>query len=364
MRQYRFLDRRSFLLALVALCGCGKNEAPSVAKEAGSLPQAGPRAAGARQLSAGAEQGTNVPRVAVLVFGPRDSGGAGGPSSAVTLFRNRMAELGYLEGKTVVLEERYADGDSQRLTQLAREVVDGRPDVIVAIAAAATAAVHQATTTIPIVMAHAGNPVGSGLVQSLAHPGGNVTGTTSMVPDLGVKQVDILREMLPRLTKLAVLANPTNAATVPLLENVRDGARRFGVSLVVAEVAREEDFSRAFDQIRRARPDALLVMMEPFIGANQARLLDFVATNRLAASYDVGRELVRAGGLVSYGPVLQNHYALVADYVDRILKGASPGDLPVQQPTQFALVINLKTAKALGLAIPQSLLVRADEVIR
>jgi len=280
------------------------------------------------------------------------------------LLRDRLMELGYVEGKTILFEESYADGDPQRLTQLAQDIVASKPDVIVAIAAAATAAARQATSTIPIVMAHAGNPVGSGLVASLAHPGGNVTGTTSMTPDLGVKQVELLRELIPRLGKLGVLANPTNAGTPPLLTNVNEAARRFSISVVIAEVTRAEDFDKALGVLRDARPDALLVMMEPLIGINVARVLDFAATNRLPASYDVGREVARQGGLISYGPILTTHYALVADYVDKILKGVKPGDLPIQQPTQFALTINLKTAKALGITIPQSLLVRADDVIQ
>jgi putative ABC transport system substrate-binding protein len=304
-----------------------------------------------------------VPRVAVLMFGPRGVVQATAPKSAVSLFRDRLVELGYVEGKTILLEESYADGDPQRLTQLAHDIVASKPDVIVTIAAAATAAARQATSTIPIVMAHAGNPVGSGLVASLAHPGGNVTGTTSMIPDLGAKQVDLLRELVPRLAKLGVLANPTNAGTPPLLANVNEAARRFNISVVVAEVTRTEDFDKAFGVLRDARPDALLVMVEPLIGLNVAKVLGFAAMNRLPASFDVGREVARQGGLISYGPVLTTHYALVADCVDKILKGAKPGDLPIQQPTQFALVINLKTAKTLGIKIPQSLLLRADEVI-
>ncbi len=198
---------------------------------------------------------------------------------------------------------------------------------------------------------------------SLAHPGGNVTGTTSMTPDLGAKQVELLRELIPRLATLGVLANPTNAGAPPLLANATEAARRFNISVVVAEVTRTEDFDKAFGVLRDARPDALMVMMEPLIGLNVAKILDYAATNRLPVSFDVGREVARQGGLISYGPVLTTHYALVADFVDKILKGAKPGDLPIQQPTQFALVINLKTAKLLGIKIPQSLLLRADEVI-
>ena len=359
------MDRRAFLVVLIVACGCGPNEPPKKAANASRAPT-GAETPGGKQQSAALEPRTKIPRVAMLVFGTRDSSvvTSTGPSSAAMRFRDRLTELGYVEGKTILLEENYADGDPQRLTQLAHEVVQRKPDVIVAIAASATAAARQATSTIPIVMAHAGNPEGSGLVASLAHPGGNVTGTTSMVPELGVKQVELLRQLIPGLARLGVLANPTNAGTSPHLANVNEAARRFNISVVVAGVTRAEDFDQALGLLRDARPDALLVMVEPIIGMNRARVLDFAATNRLPASYDVGREFAREGGLISYGPILTTHYGLAADYVDKILKGAKPGDLPVQQPTQFALVINLKTAKALGLTIPQSLLLRADEVIR
>lgn len=302
----------------------------------------------------------------MLVFGSKSAGAATATGTAPIgkLFRDRLTELGYVEGKTILIEERYADGDPQKLTQLAHQIVESKPDVIVAIAASATAAARQATGTIPIVMAHAGSPVESGLVASLARPGGNVTGTTSMVPELGEKQVELLRQVIPGMSRLGVLANPTNAGTPTLLANVREAARRFNISISIAEVTRAEDFDKALGMLRDARPDALLVMIEPMIFLNRARVLDFAAENRLPASYDVGREIARQGGLISYGPVLMTHYALVADYVEKILKGAKPGDLPVQQPTQFALIVNLKTAKALGLTIPQSLLLRADEVIQ
>jgi len=360
------MDRRAFLVALIVAFGCSQNEAPKKAADANYATPAGAETRGGKQESASVEPKTNTPRVAMLVFGSRGSSSDSvtAVSSAPALVRDRLTELGYVEGKTILIEESYADGDLQRLTQLAREVVERKPDVIVAMAAAATAAARQATGTIPIVMAHAGDPVGSGLAASLAHPGGNVTGTTSMVPDLGAKQIELLRELIPGLAKLGVLANPTNAGAPPLLANVDKAARRFGISVVVAEVTRAEDFDKALGLLRDARPDALLVMIEPMIAMNRARVLDFAAANRLPASFDVGREIVRKGGLISYGPVLATHYALVADYVDKILKGAKPGDLPIQQPTQFALVINLKTAKSLGLTVPPSLLARADEVIQ
>jgi len=357
------MDRRGFLVALIFMCGCGPNEAP---RKAADATQALPAAAtpGSQKQSVGAA--TRIPRVTLLAFGTRDIGSATTTirEPVAMLFRNRMAELGYVEGTTILIEERYADGDPQRLTQLAHEIVEGKPDVIVTIAAAATGAARQATSTIPIVMAHAGNPVGSGLVASLARPGGNVTGTTSMAPELGLKQVELLRQLIPGLARLGVLVNPTNAGTAPLLATVGEEARRFNISVVVAEVTRAEDFDKAFGLLRDAHLDALFVMVEPLIGLHIAQVLDFAAANRLPASYDVGGGFVRRGGLISYGPVLATHYALAAEYVDKILKGANPGNLPVQQPTQFALAINLKTAKALGLTVPQSLLVRADEVIQ
>jgi putative ABC transport system substrate-binding protein len=357
------MDRRIFLFSLLGACGCGQNEAPKKhADQSSATSQAAETPPTNRPQSASAPRQTKIPRVSMLFFGDRTVGGLS--SSAPVLFRARLTELGYVEGKTIAVEERYADGDPQRLTQLAREIVESNPDVIVAFAASATAAARQATSTIPIVMLHAGNPVGSGLVSSLAHPGGNVTGTTSMVPDLGAKQVELLRQLLPGLARLGLLVNPTNAGVPPMLANVTETARRFNISVVVAEVTRSEDFDQALALIREARLDALLVAIEPLIFLNRARVLEFAASSRLPVSYDVGGEIVRQGGLISYGPVLVPHYPLAAEYVDKILKGAKPGDLPVHQPTQFALVINLKSAKALGLTIPQTLLQRADEVIQ
>jgi putative ABC transport system substrate-binding protein len=299
----------------------------------------------------------------MLFFGTRELPG-GTTSEGPALFRMRLTELGYVEGKSILVEESYADGDPQKLTELVREIVKSKPEVIVTGAFTATAAARDATSTIPIVMLHAGDPVGSRLVGSLSHPGGNVTGTTSMVPDLGAKQVELLRQLIPGLARLGVLLNPTNAGHSSALANVTDTAHLYNIRVVVAEVTRHDDFDKAFGILRGAHPDALLVMMEPLIGANRGSILEFAATNRLPASYDVGSEIVRQGGLISYGPLLLTHYAQGADYVDKIIKGADPGRLPVQQPTQFALTINLKTARSLGLTIPQSLLVRADEVIQ
>ena len=321
------------------------------------------RALGAAALLAGGwpasgQQASKIPRVALLLFGTRESYTT---FDGTALFRQRLRELGYVEGKSIQIEERYAEENAQRLNELARELVGSKVDIIVTPTVAATTAARQATSTIPIVMVHAGNPVGAGLIASLARPGGNVTGTTNML--LGGKQVELIRELVPRVAKLGVLINPTNAGAAPVLANMTDTARSFNIGLVVAEVTRAEDLPNAFTVLRNAQPDGLLVMVEALITANYARVLDFAASTRLPASYD-SNWIVWEGGLISYGPVLLEQYALAADYVDKILKGAKPGDLPVQQPTKFKLAINLKTAKALGLTISRELLLRADEVIQ
>jgi putative tryptophan/tyrosine transport system substrate-binding protein len=320
------------------------------------------RALAAGALIAGAspartQHQTRVPRVGVLYFGARENVVVAG----LPLFRQRLRELGYVEGKTILIEDRFADGNEQRLNELARELVDSRVDVIVASAVAAAAAARQATGTIPIVMLHAGNPIGAGLIASLARPGGNVTGTANLL--LGDKQLELIRQLVPRIAKLAVLVNPTNAGADPIIANITDAARSFRIGVVVVEVSRAEDFPGAFSELRRARPDALMVLVEPMIGSNSKQIIDFAASARLPAVYDFGG-MARRGGLISYSPVVLEHYTLAADYVDKILKGAKPADLPVQQPSKFELVINMKTAKELGLTIPQSLLLRADEVIQ
>ena len=294
------MDRQAFLLALMAAPGCSPSDAPKTAEDASRAAPIAGATPGGRQQPVSVDPATKIPRVAMLTFGPRGTGTATAISTApvTTLFRARLTELAYVEGTNIVIEENYADGDPTRLAQLAQEIVGRNPDVIVAIAAASTAAAHQATSTIPIVMAHAGNPVGAGWVASLAHPGGNITGTTSMVPELGIKQVELLRQLVPGLRRLGVLANPTDSGTSPHLANVNEAARRFNISVVVAEVTRAEDFDRALGLLRDARLDALLVMIEPRIFQNRKRVLDFAATTGLPASYDVGREVVRRARLV------------------------------------------------------------------
>ena len=299
-----------------------------------------------------------IPRVGILWFGSVDI-----PATALnrSVFLRRLAALGYVEGKTIVIEERFAKGNADRLGELARELVASKVDVIVTPAITASRAARQATSTIPIVMVHAGDPVGAGLIASLARPGSNVTGTTNL--SYSGKQIELMRELVPHASKLAILLNPTNAGARRYVTDAMEAGRKFDLNIAVAEVARVEDLPNAFAMIRNGRPDGLLVMADPFIGDQLAQVTAFAASARLPATYDQPN-MARAGGLVAYGPLLAEHYVMAAGYVDRILKGAKPADLPVEQPTRFELVINLKTAKALGLTVPQTLLVRADEVIQ
>ena len=215
---------------------------------------------------------------------------------------------------------------------------------------------RQATNTIPIVMVHAGDPVGAGLIATLARPGGNVTGTTNL--SLGGKHVELIRELVPRAVRVAILVNPNNAGARSYVADAMEAGRSFNLSIAVADVDREEGFPNAFAMIRNMRPDGLLVLSDALIGGHRAQVIAFAASARLPACYGQASN-VSDGGLVSYGPLLVEHYVMAAGYVDRILKGAKAADLPVEQPTKFELLINSKTATALGLTIPQSVIARA-----
>ena len=299
-----------------------------------------------------------IPRVGFLWFGSVSD-----PSSQRyrSAFRQRLAVLGYVEGKNILIEERWAEGNADRLGELARELVTNQVDIIVAPAVTASRAARQATRTIPIVMLHAGDPIGAGLISNLARPGGNVTGTTNL--SYAGKQVELMREIVPRAGNLTILLNPANAGASRYVTEIMEAAGRLNLSVAVVELTRVEDIPNAFAMIRDLRPDALLVMGDPFIGGHRAEVIAFAAGARLPTIYDVPN-LARDGGLIAYGPLMVEHYVIAAGYVDRILKGAKPADLPVEQPTRFELIINSKTANALGLKIPQSLMVRADEVIQ
>ena len=307
---------------------------------------------------ASGQQSTKTPHVGMLWFASPNNEFARRNSG---LFRQRMRELGYVEGKTIVIDERFAEGSQERLKELARELVHAKVDVIVTPAVAATIAARQATDTLPIVMLHAGNPIGSGLIASLARPGGNVTGTANL--PLGGKHVELMREVLPSMRRLAILINPTNPGAQPFVATMTEAARTTGIGVTLVEVSRLEDFPQAYVSIRNARADWLHVLDEPMISARRAEWVEFATSARLPLSSD-SEETVRMGGLISYAPLLTEHYVLAAVYVDKILRGAKPADLPVEEPTRYELTLNLKSAKALGLTIPQSVLLRAQQVVQ
>jgi putative tryptophan/tyrosine transport system substrate-binding protein len=261
-----------------------------------------------------------------------------------------------------VFENRNAENRLERLPELAADLVRLKVDIIAASGTLAPLAVKQATKTIPIVITAAGDPLGSGLVASLARPGGNVTGMSLMVPDLGAKRLELLKDVLPRFSRVAVLWNAANPYPALVFKETQAGGRTLGIEVQSLEVRGPEDFDRAFETVRRLRPDALITVEDPLTASYTTRIAEFTARQQLPSLHGI-REFVAAGGLMSYGANIADLFRRAAYYVDKILKGAKPADLPVQQPTKFELVINLKTAKALGLEVPATLLVRADEVI-
>ncbi len=276
---------------------------------------------------------------------------------------NALAEFGYVEGRNLIVEKRYADGDLTRLLPLARELVQAGADVIVTVASTAVQAAKDATTTTPIVMYGNFDPVALGVVASLARPGANVTGVL-IAPDgsLAGKRLELLKAAVPQARRIAYLSPPDDASTRLQAREVREAAEALGLELVVVAV-QGGDYARAFAAISAQRPAALFVGAHTSFVRDRAEIIALAAKHRLAATYE-WPEQVRDGGLMAYGTSQQKMYRRIASYVDRILRGAKPADLPVERPTQFELVINLRTAKALGLAIPQSLLLRADEVIQ
>ena len=283
---------------------------------------------------------------------------------SVEAFKQGLRELGWVEGKSFVLEVRYGEGKVERLSELARELVALKMDVIVTPADLSIAAIKRETQTIPIVMALSSDPVGAGFVASLARPGGNITGLSNISPELSGKRVELLREAVPGLSRLALLWNPEVRGAVLDYKEAASAARSLRVEVQSVEVSRAEDLDRAFSTITSWRAQALMLPgINPVGFANRAQIVSFAQRNRLPSMFPT-KEYVDSGGLMSYGPSLVDLFRRAAGYVDKILKGAKPADLPVQQPTKFELVINLKTAKALGLTIPQSLLGRADEVIQ
>ncbi|MFZ2075847.1 MAG: ABC transporter substrate-binding protein [Xanthobacteraceae bacterium] len=276
-------------------------------------------------------------------------------------FVQRLRELGWIEGRTVSIEYRWAEGRSDRYTEIAAEFVKLNVNVIDAVGNEAAIAAKQVTSVIPIVFAVAGDPVGTGLVASLARPGGNVTGLSLQFTDLAGKRLELFREVVPGLRRLAIMANISSHAAVLEMHEVQTTARTLGLEVSTLEIRRAEDISPAFEALK-SRADALYVCGDPLLNTNRIRLNTLAAAARLP-TMEPFREHVEAGGLMSYGANFPDLFRRSGDYVDKILRGAKPADIPVEQPTKFDLVINLTTAKALGLTVPPSLLARADEVI-
>jgi putative ABC transport system substrate-binding protein len=290
--------------------------------------------------------------------------GAATPASTsqwTAAFTQRLRELGWVEGRNVAIEYRWAEGRIERFAEIAAEFVRLKVDVIVTHSSPPVLAAKQATLVIPIVFATAGDPVGTGLVASLARPGGNVTGLSNQTGDLAAKRVELLREVIPRLGRLAILANTGNPAAVADMREVQTTARTLGLEVVTSEIRRAEDIAPAFEALT-GRADALYVVADALANTNRTRINTLALGARLPTMHGF-REYVESAGLMSYGPNLPDGFRRAADYVDKILRGAKPGDLPVEQPTKFDLVVNLTTAKALGLTIPESFLLRVDEVI-
>jgi putative tryptophan/tyrosine transport system substrate-binding protein len=281
----------------------------------------------------------------------------------IDAFLKKLRELGYVEGETIVIEYRWAEGQDERLPDLAAELVRTKPNVIVTTGTPGTLAAKRATSSIPIVFASSGNPINTGLVSSLARPGGNVTGFTISGPELEGRRLQLLKDAVPALARLAVLWNSANPGNIDFFQLIQAAAAALALKLGPAtDVRRLDDFNEAFSTLATAKPDAMIVLADRFLLAHRKEIVNFASTHRLPTMYAY-RAYVDAGGLMSYAPSDLDQFRRTAEYVDRILKGTKPADLPVQEPIKFELVINLKTAKALALTIPQALLSTADEVI-
>ena len=312
--------------------------------------------AGAWPLAAGAQQTGKLPTIGFL------GNSSSIESQRVAAFVQRLRELGWIDGRNLAIEYRWAEGRNERYAEAAAELLRLKVDIIVTVATPATLAAKQATTIIPIVFGAATDPIGTGLVQSLARPGGNVTGLSNQISDTSGKKLEFLREIVPSLRRLAILANPGNPAVLLDVVETQAAARKLGLEVTTSEVRRAEDITPAFDALVEAHADALYVCTDPLLNTYRVRVNTLALAARLPTIHGL-REYVEAGGLMSYGPNLPDLLRRAADFVDKILRGAKPADIPVEQPTKFDLVINLTTAKALGLTVPQSLLASADEVI-
>jgi len=303
----------------------------------------------------GAQQAGKVWRIGYLAGSPR--------VPQIDAFLQGLRDLGYINGQNAVIELKLAEGKVERLPELAAELVQWKPDVIVAAANVGGLAAKKATSNIPIVVVASHDGVKVGLFASLAHPGGNATGIESLAPDLDVKRLEFLKQAVPKLSRIALLYNSTDPGGAGHVEITRDTAQSLGFQIRPVEVRSAAEFDSAFSDIARDRPDALLVVTDPMVFANRERIIQFTIQQKLPAIFEF-KAFADLGGLMSYGPNMPAMWRRSAYYADKILKGAKPADLPIEQPTKFELIINAKSANAFGLAMPQALLLRADEVIQ
>jgi putative ABC transport system substrate-binding protein len=308
-------------------------------------------------LAARAQPAGRIPRIGFM-----GNSTAAMEANLVGPFRDGLRELGYEEGRNILIEYRWADGNYQRFPALIAELLAANVAVIVTAGTPAALAVKNAMTTVPLVMVAVGDPVGTGLIASLSRPGGTMTGLSSIAPDLEGKRLELLREVAPRLSRVALFWNPLNPFHDVSLKQARAAAQTLRIELQLLAVRVPQDLDQAFAAIVKDKPDALLLLADRVFLHNRARMMEFAAKHRLP-NINAYRELVEIGGLMSYGPSYEYMHRRAALFVDKILKGANPGELPVEQPTKFTLIVNLKAAKGLGLELPPTLLARADEVI-
>jgi putative ABC transport system substrate-binding protein len=310
--------------------------------------------AAAWPLAARAQHSTRVWRVGFITHVASDAAFA-------SLFE-RLHELGYVEGQNIVVERRYAEGRAERFQEFAAEMVRLKADVVITSTTPAALALRNATTTIPIIIPTAIDPVGTGLIASLAHPGGNITGGALLSAELGAKRLELLKEVVPGLTRTAVLWNGANPANVLAWKETEGAAHALGMTLQSHDVRSPGDFNVAFATIAQQRPDAVSVLTDALITKYQSEIVDFAINERLPSVFP-SKDAIKLGGLLSYGPHYSEMMRRAASQVDKILRGAQPADLPMEQPTTFELVINLKTARVVGVAVPSLMVARADEVI-
>jgi ABC-type uncharacterized transport system substrate-binding protein len=307
-------------------------------------------------LAAAAQQAVKAYHIGVL------AGGSQQVSAAPKLLPKALRDLGYIEGQNLTIEWRFAHGDPARLPELAAELVSLKVDVLLTVFMPEVLAARRATASIPIVMMASADPVGNGLVASLARPGGNITGMTIQPPEFGGKQVELIKQAVPKVSRLAVVWEPLFPGFMAYYQHAQTAARALGITLISIEIAKPSDLEVAFARIRKEHADGLAVWPTQAFAVQMPRVLEFAVQNRLPSIYPT-RTFMGSGGLMSYGTDFNEIYSRIAAYVDRILKGAKPADLPVEQPTRYELVVNLREAKALGLTIPPALLLRADQVI-